>query len=97
MATLKVEPGPPGMLWVTLPYSIEGVARIKRIPDHRWNPERKQWLLPDTPETRAVLAEIVARPLKAPAEQIEVAPKSGGEPPRRPRASFKNCLAIGAW
>ncbi len=89
MATLKVEPGPLGMLWVTVPYSAEGVARIKRILGHRWNPERKQWLLPDTPEARAALAEIVARPPKAPVEQIEVAPKSGGEPRRRPRASYE--------
>jgi len=87
MATLKVEPGPPGLLWVTLPYSAEGVARIKRIPGHRWNPERKQWLVPDTPETRAVLAEIVARPSEAPVEEIAVAPKSGGQPARKPRAA----------
>ena len=62
MAMLTLEAGPPGMLWGTLPYSAEGVARIKRIPGHRWNPERKHWRLPDTPETRAALAEIVALP-----------------------------------
>ena len=29
---LKVAAGPPGKLWVTLPYSAEGVARITRTP-----------------------------------------------------------------
>jgi hypothetical protein len=82
---MKVEPGPAGMLWVTLPYSAEGVAQIKKIPGHRWHPERKQWLLPDTPETRAVLAEFVANPPKTTGEAITVASKPGSAPPRRPR------------
>ncbi len=86
MATLKVESGPPGMLWVTLPYSAAGVARIKQIPGHRWNPERKQWLLPDTPETRAVLAEIVTLPLRGPVETVAVTPKPKAQPQRKPRA-----------
>ena len=67
MATLKVEPGPPGMLWVALQrFSEADLAQIKQIPGRRWDPERKQWLLPDTPETLAVLAEIVATPPQAP-------------------------------
>jgi integrase len=57
MAMLKVEPEPSGMLWVTLTHSAQGIARVKRIPGHRWNPERKRWLLPDTPKTLAALAE----------------------------------------
>ncbi len=63
-------------------------AQIKQIPGRRWDPERKQWVLPDTPETRAALAEIVVTPPKAPVETITVAPKSGAEPPRKPRAPF---------
>jgi len=88
MATLKVEPGPPGSLWVTLPYSAEAVARIKRISGRQWNPGRKQWLVPDTPETRAVLAEIVTLLSKVPVETIVVAPKSGAQPRRRSRVPF---------
>jgi site-specific recombinase XerD len=88
MATLKVEPGPPGTLWVTLQrFSDTDLAQIKQIPGRRWDPERKQWLLPDTPEARAALAEIVAAPPKAPVETLTVAPKSS-TPPRKPRAQF---------
>jgi hypothetical protein len=43
-------------------FSDEDVAWLKRIPGRQWNPEVKKWLLPDTPETRAALAEIVALP-----------------------------------
>jgi site-specific recombinase XerD len=74
MTTLKIEPATEGKVWVTLPYSEAGVARIKRIPGRRWNPERKQWLLPDTPETRAALAEIVARPPAPPPKMLAVKP-----------------------
>lgn len=57
MATLKVESGPPGMLRVALQHFSEAdLAQIKQISGRRWDPERKQWLLPDTPEARAVLA-----------------------------------------
>ena len=57
MATIKIEVGGDGKLWVTLThFGDEELARLKRISGHRWNPERKQWPLPDTPETRAALA-----------------------------------------
>ncbi len=74
-ATLKVENASNGNIWVTLPYSETGVARIKRIPGRRWNPERKQWLLPDTPKTRAALAEIVVMPPVQATPVLAVTPK----------------------
>lgn len=75
MAALIIEPGPPGKSWVSLPYSEEGVARIKRIPGRQWHPERKQWLLSGCPETRAALAELIALPSSAPEQRLSVAPK----------------------
>jgi len=88
MAMLKVESGPSGMVRVALQhFSQADLAQIKQIPGRRWDPERKQWLLPDTPETRAALAEIVATPPQAPLEQIAVAPRSGVQPGRKARAS----------
>jgi site-specific recombinase XerD len=77
MATIKIEPAGEGQLWVTLTnFSAENLARLKSIPGRRWNPERKQWSLPDTPEARAALAEIVASPPAQPPETIAVKPKA---------------------
>ena len=50
MATLIIEPAAEGKLGVTLTrFGEEDLARLKKIPGHRWNPERKQWSFPDTP------------------------------------------------
>ena len=96
MQTLKVEPASNGNLWVTLPYSETGVARIKRIPGHRWNPERKQWQLPDTPATRAALAELVAMPPAPPLKILAVKPKNPHPcPPPSPKGGDKG--GRGMW
>ncbi len=85
MATLKIEPAPEGKLWVSLTnFTAEDLARLQGIRGRRWNPERKQWLVPDTPEARAVLAEIVATPSKAP-PSIAVKPKV--KPEAQPKSS----------
>jgi hypothetical protein len=77
MATLKIEPGSDGRLWVILTHFCdEDIARLKRIPGHRWNPERKQWQFPDTVETRAALAEIVKMPPSRMPEMLAVSPPS---------------------
>ena len=94
MATLKIEPGTNGRVWVSFTrFSDVEIARdgttlarcfsqrimdvpSKEIPGKQWNPERKQWSLPDTPETRKVLAEIVAMPPSPPPKMIAVRPKS---------------------
>lgn len=89
MATLKVEPGAEGNLWVTLThFSADDVARLKKIPGRRWNPERKQWWLPDTPETRRALAEIVAMPSPPPPKMIAVKPKQANAPPKPARHRY---------
>lgn len=89
MATLKIEPGTEGKLWVSLTrFGDAELARLKRIPGHRWNPERKQWQLPDTPETRAALAEIVAMPPSPPPRMIAVKPKQSNAPATRPRRPY---------
>ena len=88
MQTLKIEPASTGKIWVTLPYSAENVARIKKIPGHRWNPDRKQWLIPDTPKARKVLAEIVALPPPVPSKMIAVKPKTDALPPRPSRPPY---------
>ncbi len=76
MATLTIEPGQDAKLWVALTRFGEAeLARIKRIPGARWIPERKRWQMPDTPATRAALAEIVALPPSPPPQMIAVRPK----------------------
>jgi hypothetical protein len=62
---------PTGHIVVTLQrFSDADLAQIKQIPGRRWDPERKQWLLPDMAEVRTVLAEIVAAPPKSPVETL---------------------------
>jgi len=85
MATLKIEPGSDGRVWVSLTrFSSEDLARLKAIPGHRWNPERKQWSFPDTPEARQALAEIVALPPAPPPKMLAVKPKTDAQPPCKP-------------
>lgn len=65
-------------------FGDEDLARLKKIPRHKWIPERKQWSFPDTPETREALAETVALPL-APPTMIAVKPKQNDAPSNKPR------------
>ncbi len=88
MKSLQIEPAPDGNLWVTLPYSEQGIARVKKIPGHRWDSERKQWLLPDNPQTHAALAEIVTMPSRTFAQTIAVAPKAGQHISNKPHARY---------
>jgi len=85
MATLKIESANDGKVWVALTRFGEAeLAALKKIPGARWNPERKQWALPDTPATRAALAEIVALPPAPPPQVLVVRPKQGNAPTRKP-------------
>jgi len=54
---MRIRPGEAGMLVVHLPYSPEGVARIKTIRGRRWHPEEKYWTVP---RTDGVLARLLA-------------------------------------
>jgi integrase/recombinase XerD len=82
MATLKIEPSSDGKLWVSLTrFGDAELARVKKIPRACWNPERKLWELPDTPET---LAEIVAMPPSPPPKLIAVKPKADSPAPKKP-------------
>ncbi len=84
MATLKIEPANDGKLWVSLTrFGDAELTRLKAIRGHRWVSERKQWELPDTPETRAALAEIVAIPSEPP-NVISIKPKQADVPLRKP-------------
>ena len=88
MAGVEIFPCKPGQLVVKFEYSEAAVAAIKQIPGRRWNPEGKFWTIPDTPEARAKLAEVLATRPETRVEQIEVAPKSAMSPPRKRRAPF---------
>ena len=91
MATLKIEPGPDGThsVWVSLTRFCDAdLARLKQIPGRRWNPERKQWQFPDTPATRAALAEMVALPPSPPPEMLVVKPKQSDAPSHEPRRRY---------
>jgi len=82
MATLTIEPGADGRVWVSLTrFSADDLARLKRIPGHRWNPERKQWSFPDNDETRKALAEIVGLPPAPPPKMLAVKPKDPSAAP----------------
>jgi integron integrase len=54
---MQIGPGEAGMLVVRLPYSPEGVARIKTIPGRRWHSEGKYWTVP---RTDGALARLLA-------------------------------------
>lgn len=85
MATLKIEPSTDNKLWISLTHFGDAeLKRIKQIPGARWNPERKQWSLPDTPETRKALAEIVAMPPAPPLPMIVVKPKANAPASKKP-------------
>ena len=89
MATLKIEPASEGKLWVALThFGDEELVRLKRIPGHRWNAERKQWQFPDTAETRAALAASPQFPPSPPPQMIAVKPKQPGTPSNKPRHRY---------
>ncbi|MBI5300586.1 MAG: tyrosine-type recombinase/integrase [Chloroflexi bacterium] len=89
MATLKIEQTENGKVWVSLTrFGDAELARLKEIPGARWNPERKQWSLPESPETRKALAEIVALPPSPPPKMIAVKPKQPGAPVKKPRHRY---------
>ena len=88
MTGVEISPGPPGRLVVRFVYSEAAVAAIKRIPGRQWNPEGKFWTIPDTPETRARLAELFATPPKTTVNWVTVTLKSATPPPPKPRAPF---------
>ena len=89
MATIKIEPAGEGKVWVSLTrFCEQDLARLKRIPGRRWNPERKQWQFPDTPATRAALAEMVALPPGSPPKMLVVKPKQSDAPSHEPRRRY---------
>jgi site-specific recombinase XerD len=45
---IRISPGTDGRLAVYLPYSPEGVAKIKTIPGRQWHPEGTFWSVPHT-------------------------------------------------
>jgi len=57
-STIRVEPGEAGRLIVRLPYSPEGVAKIKSMAGRRWHGPEKYWSVPDDQETRALLSSL---------------------------------------
>jgi len=46
-----------GQLAIVFPYNRFVVEAIKKVPGHQWNPEQKQWLVPDTPDSASLLAQ----------------------------------------
>ena len=89
MATLNIESANDGKIWVTLTrFGDAELAALKKISGARWNPERKQWSLPDTPATRAALAEIVAMPPTPPPQMRAVKPKQANTQTRKPNKHY---------
>lgn len=90
MATLKIETGADGRVWVTLTrFSAEDLARLKNIPGHRWDPERKRWSFPNTEATRKALAQIVAQPAESAAPQtLDAYPKKDTATPQKSRKRY---------
>lgn len=91
MATIKIEPASEGTLGVSLTrFGDAELAHMRKIPCARWNSERKQWQMPDTPATRAALAEIVAMQPAPPPKMLAVKPKTDAPiaQPLRKRARY---------
>ena len=91
MATLKIEPASDGKLRVSLTrFSDAELARMRQIPGARWNSERKQWELPDTPETRVALADAkrVAMPPAPLPPMLAVKPKTETALVHKPREHY---------
>jgi|GEM_PF-6270561 len=86
MAGFEISSGKPGRLVVKFEYSEAAVAAIKQIPGRQWNPEGKFWTIPDTPEVRATLTELLAAPPNTTGELPVVAPKLSEQPPPKPPA-----------
>ena len=74
MKGIEISPGQPGRLVVKFAYNEAAVATIKQIPGRQWHPEGKFWSIPDTPEARAQLAQVLATPPKPPVEYLTVKP-----------------------
>lgn len=47
-----------GLLGVRFAFDRAAVAAVRAIPGRRWNPTEGRWTVPNTPESRARLAEI---------------------------------------
>ena len=89
MATLKIEPGTDNKLWVSLTrFSDAELGSLKKIAGARWNPERRQWSMPDTATTRAALAAIMELPPSPSLPMIAVKPKVDTPAPKKPSKRY---------
>lgn len=87
MDGLTIKSDGQGRLLITFPYSEARVEQIKRIAGRRWIPDQKMWSVPDTPEIRVQLTEMLAAPAKPGGEWIGVVPpKPEKDADRKPRA-----------
>jgi integron integrase len=65
---IQIVAGDTDRLIVRLPYSPEGVAKIKTLPGRRWHPESKYWTVPHSEKVLARLLVLFA------GEAVEVDP-----------------------
>ncbi|HET9949864.1 MAG TPA: site-specific tyrosine recombinase/integron integrase [Longimicrobiales bacterium] len=65
------------------PWDPDLVEKVRRLPRRRWDPDRRIWRLPDTPEARKAVelafGVVVVGPAEAAAEAPAEAPASPGE------------------
>ena len=48
MGVVSIRKNDAGKITVTFPYSPDFIAKVKRIPGHRWHPDDKCWSFPHT-------------------------------------------------
>ncbi len=88
----EIAPGKAGLLVVKFEYNEAIVAAIKQLPGHQWNPEGKFWIIADTPENRARLADLAAHPPRRVSQYVTVKPKPDTAPPCKRHVPHKALL-----
>ncbi|MFH1724266.1 MAG: integron integrase [Elusimicrobiota bacterium] len=79
-----VRPGDAGWLIVRMPYCPERVTKIRSVPGRAWDPDRKQWTVPHTPDMTGRLAALFE------GDEIRLSPElraPGARPPGLPEGS----------
>ena len=66
---------------LSFPYDIEIVDKVKSVPGRRYDPERRVWSVPDTPQCRALLMELFGESLKRENARKTTEPQTGGNGP----------------
>ena len=57
MGVVSIRKNNAGKITVSFPYSPDFIAKVKRIPGHRWHPDDKYWSFPNSDGTLEQILE----------------------------------------